>query len=100
MMVEFFGHEASTHTAIALLHLITRIPICFGCCRRTGPVSVTSSRLTGPFRFERTGDKESDVRQILAALNGELESVIRQDPTQYMWAHRRWKVRRPRPDQD
>ena len=96
MMVEFFGHEASTHTAIALLHLTTKIPICFGCCRRTGPFKFELSA-TGPFTFERTGNKEQDVRLILEALNHELEEQIRQDPSQYMWAHRRWKEPRKKP---
>ena len=35
MQVEFLGRKASTHTAIALLHLITGTPLCFGYCLRT-----------------------------------------------------------------
>ena len=33
MVVDFFGRPASSHTAIALLHLVTRKPIVFGWCR-------------------------------------------------------------------
>lgn len=88
--VDFFGSPASTHAGVALLHLITRAPLCFGYCVRTGKMKF---RLVAgdPVTFERTGRKEDDVRRILTTLTGQLEGAIRLYPEQYLWAHRRWR---------
>jgi KDO2-lipid IV(A) lauroyltransferase len=88
--IPFFGHPASTHTSPAMLHLVTRTPVCFGCCIRTAPLSY---RLIAsePLVFERSGNKKDDVNRILTRLNGLLEDAIRKYPEQYLWAHRRWR---------
>lgn len=89
-LVDFFGRPAHTHTSPALLHLVTRAPLCFGYCLRTGPMQYTVH--TGPpLRFTATGNREADIRTILGALNRLLEDAIRLHPEQYLWAHRRWK---------
>jgi KDO2-lipid IV(A) lauroyltransferase len=90
MMVDFFGAPASTHTAVALLHLVSRLPLVFGYCRRTGPLQY---ELVAQTRIVRkpTGNKEEDIRAILEALNRELEAAVRLCPEQYLWAHRRWR---------
>lgn len=89
--VDFFGRPALTHTAIALLHLVTGAPLCFGYCLRTEEWSY-ELRAVGPLRFTPSGNKEADVRLVLESLHRELEKVIRETPDQYMWGHRRWKV--------
>ena len=90
--IEFFGHPASTYTTAAMLHLVTRTPLCFASCRRLGPMrfELSSSSLV---ERRPSGDKKSDVRAILAILNGHLEDAIRKDPDQYIWGHRRWRDR-------
>ncbi len=90
MMVEFFGHPASTHTSVALLHLVTGVPIVFGSCIRTSPMNF-ELRASEPIRIERSGDKQKDIRKILERLTLELETVIREYPEQYLWLHRRWR---------
>lgn len=90
MMIEFFGIPASTHTSPALLHLVTKTPLCFGYCLRTGPMKYRMV-LDPPLRFTRTGNRENDVKAIMQSLTASLESVIRQHPEQYLWAHRRWR---------
>jgi KDO2-lipid IV(A) lauroyltransferase len=91
MLIDFFGRPTSNHTAIALLHLITKVPICFGSCVETGPTRFRFTA-TGPFRFAPTGDKQADVRRILEHLNRELEAAVRAYPEQYLWGHRRWRL--------
>lgn len=91
MLVDFFGRPASSHTAIALLHLITKVPLFFGYCTEVAPMRF-EFRATGPFRFAPTGDKEADVRRILEHLNRELEAAVRACPDEYMWGHRRWRL--------
>lgn len=90
MLVDFFGRPAATHTSHALLHLITKVPLCFGYCVKTGPMQFTF-KASPPLRITRTGNRNADVRAILEALTRELESAIRSHPEQYLWAHRRWR---------
>jgi len=96
MMIDFFGRPAATHTAIALLHLVTRTPLCFGACVETAPMQFRF-HASGPLRFEPTGDKQQDIRRILEHLTRELETAIRAHPEQYMWGHRRWRDVKPAP---
>ena len=91
MRIDFFDRPASTYTAVALLHLVTRTPMCFGWCVRTGLMEYEMGA-SGPFMHERTGNKEEDARAILTLLTTELEKVIREHPEQYLWGHRRWKL--------
>lgn len=90
MMIDFFGRGASTHTSPALLHLVTRAPICFGYCIRTNPMKFKMIA-DEPLRFEPSGNREADTREILTTIAGKLESAIRAYPDQYLWAHRRWR---------
>ena len=90
VMVDFFGHPASTHKTIAMMHLVTRTPVCYAHCIRTGPMKF-EIRTSSLIKQERTGNKKEDVLSILNRLNQELESSIRLAPEQYLWAHRRWR---------
>ena len=90
VMIDFFGQPAPTHKAIAFLHLMTKAPLCFGYGRRTGPMRY-EMRAVGPIHFEKSGDRDADVKRILDWLTQELEAVIRRDPSQYLWFHRRWR---------
>ena len=89
-MIDFFGHPASTHKTIALLHLVTKAPICYAECIRTGSMKFEVNSLK-PIRHTPTGNKKEDVRTILNLLNQHLENSIRKAPDQYLWAHRRWR---------
>jgi KDO2-lipid IV(A) lauroyltransferase len=90
MMIDFFGTPAATHTSHAMLHLITKIPLCFGYCVKTGPMKFKFKALA-PITAERTGNRNADVKAILEQLTTELEDAIRAYPEQYLWAHRRWR---------
>jgi len=90
MMIDFFGTPASTHKSHAMLHLITKIPLCFGYCVKTGPMQFKFKALP-PIIAERTGNRNADVKVILEQLTIELEAAIRAYPEQYLWAHRRWR---------
>lgn len=88
--VDFFGRPAATHTTLPMLHLLSRAPLAFGYCLRTGPgrFVVRSSPL---LRHRATGRREDDCRAILEAIHSELEVAVRAAPEQYLWAHGRWK---------
>lgn len=96
MIVDFFGRPASTYRTVGILHLITGAPLCFGYCRRTGRHRYELVA-TGPFHYKPSGDRDADIRRILEDLTRELEKAIRDAPEQYLWGHRRWKVKEDRP---
>jgi KDO2-lipid IV(A) lauroyltransferase len=95
--VDFFGRPASTHKAIALFSLANDAPLVVGYFRRLG----------GPMHFEMGIEAVADPRSLGPDQQGVagltqwythcLEQIIRRDPDQYWWVHRRWKdTRRPR----
>jgi KDO2-lipid IV(A) lauroyltransferase len=93
--VDFFGHPASTHKAIALFSLSHEAPMIVGYVRRLGR----------PLQFEMGMEDMIDPRQLPSAERGiaeitqrythALERVVRRNPEQYWWVHRRWKDTRP-----
>jgi len=90
LIVPFLGRPASTHASVALLPMVTKAPLYFGYCLRTGPMAFRCA-VVGPIPCPTTGDKEADLRGVLLRLNAEVEKVIRAAPEQYLWGHRRWR---------
>lgn len=88
--IPFFGIPERTQTSPAMLHLVTGVPLCFAYCLRTGPMRYRM-RMNAPLRVKPSGNRARDVHHILTRLNGELEEAIREQPQQYLWAHRRWR---------
>jgi KDO2-lipid IV(A) lauroyltransferase len=91
LYVDFFGRPASTHKAIALLALEHRAPVVVGYARRIGPgfrYEVGCSDLIEPDEFL---DDPDGVLRLTQRYTAALETVIRRDPDQYLWLHRRWK---------
>ncbi len=93
--VDFFGRPASAYKSIALLALDFEAPL-YVCAAR---------RLEGPMRFELAVHARYDpavdlepargVAEITQWYTRALEGIIRREPSQYWWIHRRWKDTRP-----
>lgn len=87
--IEFFGVQAATTTSLSRF------------CRvaRAQAVTVTSIlkphgydiEVSPPWHDFPTADAIADTR----GMNAHLESLIRQNPAQYLWTHRRFKTRPP-----
>jgi KDO2-lipid IV(A) lauroyltransferase len=91
LFVDFFGHPASTHKAIALLAIEHKAPVAVGVARRIGPgfrYEIRCEDLIDPADLSGSAD---DVRILTQRFTAALERLILQDPTQYLWLHRRWK---------
>ena len=91
MFVDFFGRPASTHKAIALLALEHQAPVVVGVARRVGPgfrYEIRCADVIEPGEFDGSAD---DARLLTQRYTSALEKLVRQDPTQYLWLHRRWK---------
>lgn len=96
IFVDFFGRPASTHKSIAILALEHRAPVVVGYARRVGPgfrYEVGCDTLIEPDEFTGTAD---DARLLTQRYTAALEALIRRDPEQYLWLHRRWK-HQPKP---
>lgn len=93
LFVDFFGRPASTHKAIALLAIEYQAPIVVGYARRIGDdffYEVGCEEIIDPNELTGTAD---DVRIVTQRFTTALERVVRRDPDQYLWLHRRWKHR-------
>jgi len=93
--VSFFGQPASTHKAVALFSLANDAPTMVSYARRLGrPLQYE----VGPEAIVDPHDPEFKLGSIplLAQwYTDHLEQLIRRDPEQYWWLHRRWKGRPP-----
>ncbi len=93
VFVDFFGRKASTYKSIALLAIQYKRPIGVGYSLRKDNkffFEIGIERLIFPEEWQ---DKDDPVRWITQQYTKALEDVIRRDPTQYWWLHRRWKTR-------
>ena len=90
VVVDFFGHPASTHTSPALLHLKTGVPILVLMPRRVSDDFKFEFILSDPIIHKPTEDKEKDIREITQKFTSEIEKTISLYPEQWLWAHRRW----------
>jgi len=91
LYVDFFGRPASTHKAIALLAIEHQALVAVGVARRIGPgfrYEIRCEEVIDPASLTGTAD---DVRLLTQQFTSALERLIIQDPTQYLWLHRRWK---------
>ncbi|RME26651.1 MAG: hypothetical protein D6806_05885 [Deltaproteobacteria bacterium] len=91
IVVDFLGMPASTTPAPALFSYHTGAPIVPVCTER---LEGQKQRLTvfEPIEPDRTAPREREVEKITRHLNLWLEQRIRQNPEQWLWVHRRWKV--------
>ena len=96
LFVAFFGRPASTHKAIALLAIEHRAPVVVGYARRVGPGFRYEVGCEDVILPEELTGTAADVVLITQRFTSALEAVIRRNPEQYLWLHRRWK-HQPRP---
>lgn len=87
--VPFFGYDAMTAPAIAMLALRYDLPIIPARVVRTHGAHFEGT-VFPPLAYEKTGDNEKDILAIMTAINKMLEDWIRQHPEQWFWVHRRW----------
>ena len=93
LFVEFFGRPASTFKSIALLALEHQAPVVVGFARRTGRefhYEVGCETVIHPHQLPDSADA---VRELTQRYTSALERLVRREPGQYLWLHRRWKSR-------
>ncbi len=91
----FCGIPASTAQGPAALALKTGAPILLTLCVRLSP---------GRLRFvvkpplDVSGlpeERHAALIELMTRMNATYEQVLREDPTQWLWGHKRWKTRPP-----
>jgi len=93
VFVPFFGRLASTTPSLSLAALRTGAPVYVVLAVRTH--EGLRMQVDGPVPLPDTGDREADLTAHTAQLTALIEKGIRVHPDQWLWLHRRWKVRPP-----
>jgi KDO2-lipid IV(A) lauroyltransferase len=90
--IEFFGRPASYHKAIALFSMTSRAPLVVGYARRVDrrPLQIELG-VEGVYDPADNRSTMTGVRDITQWYNDLLEAIIRRDPDQYWWLHKRYK---------
>lgn len=95
VFVPFFGKLACTTSGVAMMAMRTDAMILPMCCvwnESAGKYSVFYGKI---IEQPHTGDRHRDVYEMTAAFTTEMEKFIRAYPEQWLWIHKRWKVRPP-----
>ncbi|MFC1540882.1 lysophospholipid acyltransferase family protein [Candidatus Latescibacterota bacterium] len=89
VFVNFFGRKASTPRGAAQLALKYNVPIVVVMTLRTG-----NGRYKGIFK-EIAVNENDTIETVTQRFTTYIEEVIRVNPEQYFWMHRRWKTKKP-----
>jgi KDO2-lipid IV(A) lauroyltransferase len=94
IVVPFFGRPASTVSAPALIAIRSGAAVL--------PVGILREgrgryrvRIAEEVAVRRSGDLRADLAENTARFTAAIEAVIREQPDQWFWVHRRWKTRHP-----
>ena len=93
VVVDFFGHPASTFRSLAILALNTGAPVVPGASWRE-PDGTHVLRFEEPLPVIECEDVSEAIRRNSRAYNAALERLILRHPEQWWWVHRRWKAAR------
>jgi Kdo2-lipid IVA lauroyltransferase/acyltransferase len=93
IFVDFFGRKASTYKSIGLLAMEYNVPVVIGYARRTGGAfqfAVGAQDVIYPADW---ASQEKPLEYITQRYTKAIEEIVRKEPSQYLWLHRRWKSR-------
>ncbi|OQY05894.1 MAG: hypothetical protein B6I25_04980 [Planctomycetales bacterium 4572_13] len=93
VFVDFFGRKASSYKSIGLLALQYNMPIVVAACRQTPGEFFFEAEIGRIIMPDEWAEEDQPLHWITQEYNTALEDLIRKDPTQYWWLHRRWKTR-------
>lgn len=103
MMLDFFGHKASTAVAHVKTALRMDVPILMvQVIRQKG---CRQKLIITPLDFNiketgRNADTPENVAAIATRINAVIEGWIRENPGQWLWHHRRWPASKGEPERD
>ncbi len=92
VIVDFFGHPAGTFKSLAILALSTKLDVVPASSWRN-PDGTHVLRFEEPLPLIEHEDTSEAIRLNTRAYNAALERMLLRHPEQWIWMHRRWKVR-------
>ena len=93
VFVDFFGKSACATTGIARVALHTGAAVVPGYAYWDEAIQKYRLRFEPPVELTRTGDTERDVIENTQRFTKLIEEIIRKHPDQWVWIHKRWKMR-------
>ncbi len=93
LFVPFFGRLASTHKSLALLAVSRQVPVICGYARRRGLGCHFELGVSDIIHPEHWQSQPDPIYYVTARFMHAIEQMVRQQPEQYLWMHRRWKTR-------
>lgn len=93
VFVDFFGRKASTYKSIGLVAMEYEVPVVIGYARRMNDsfyFKCGAQDIIYPADWRSQPDP---LRYITERYTKAVENIVRVDPGQYWWVHRRWKTR-------
>ncbi len=98
LFVPFFGRLASTYKSIGLLAIEHNVPVIVGYARRRGDQFAFDMGVQDVIYPEEwinypRDQYKDELHYLTARYTKSLEDIVRADPSQYLWIHRRWKTR-------
>lgn len=95
VFVDFAGTLASTVPGPAALALKFNAPIVITYCRRIAPGQLKFYALPALELDNLPEGRKAAQLEVLRRINRAYEQIITEDPTQWLWGHKRWKTRPP-----
>lgn len=95
LFVPFFNRLASAYKSIGLLAMRYNAPVICGYARRLGGRFEYEMGATDVIEPDDWADQPDPLYYLTARYARAIESMVRMDPAQYLWVHRRWKSRPP-----
>jgi KDO2-lipid IV(A) lauroyltransferase len=93
VFVDFFGTLACTTTGLARVALHTGAAVVPGYAYWDETIKKYRLRFEPPVELTRTGDAERDIIENTQKFTKVIEEIIRSYPDQWVWIHKRWKMR-------
>lgn len=93
VFVDFFGRKASTYKSIGLLAMQYEVPVVIGYARRNDGRFHFTLGVQDIIYPEQWKAQNDPLRYITQRYTRGIEDIVRADPGQYLWLHRRWKTR-------
>ena len=93
VFVDFFGRKASTYKSIGLVAMEYEVPVVIGYARRVNDrfhFKCGAQDIIYPRDWK---DQPDPLRYVTERYTKAIEDIVRVDPGQYWWLHRRWKTR-------
>ena len=93
VFVDFFGIPACSTTGIARMALHTGAAVVPGYILWDSAIGKYRLRFDAAVELSQTGNTENDVRENTARFTKVIEEIVRKNPEQWVWVHKRWKTR-------